>query len=249
MGKFDNQVALITGGSSGIGLTTAQLLASEGATVIITGRNPAKLEQALQSLPASATAVQSDIGSATDRESLIRNIGHTQKIDILVFCSGIVRFGTLLNITEDQFDEVINTNTKGVLFLIKEAVKQQLFNREARIVIVTSSINKGGFPGFAAYASSKGALLLIVKTLARELYPSGIRVNAVCPGATNTAILSGMGLTESEQEVLEKGVGESLPYGARANPIDIAQAISFLASHDSRFAIGTEFIVDGGQTC
>ncbi len=249
MQKLDGQVALITGGSSGIGLATAQLFAKEGARIIITGRNQEKLAQAQKTLPDSTQCVASDISKLADIKTLIGGIIENQKIDIIVFCSGVCSNGTLLEITEDQFDNLMNINTKGVLFSIQEAVRQNAFNKNAKIVILTSTINKKGFPGFASYAASKGALLLIMQTLALELYKDGIRVNAVCPGATKTGILRGLNCTDTERENIEESIGQSLPYGARAEPMDIAEAILFLASDDSKFVIGTEFVVDGGQTC
>lgn len=249
MGKFDNQVALITGGSSGIGLATAHLFASEGATVIITGRDAKKLDAALASLPKSARAIQSDIGNSADREQLFAKdlIDFENKIDILIFCSGVIQDASLSQITEAQFDTLMNINTKGVLFSMKHAVANNIFKKNARVVVLTSSITKCVVPAYYSYTASKSALLSIAQLLAQELYAKGIRLNIVCPGATNTPILSGLNCTEAELEVIQKSIGKSLPYGERAEPIDIAQAILFLASEESRFAIGTELVIDGGQ--
>lgn len=248
MGKLDNKLALITGGSSGIGLTTAQLFAAEGADVIITGRDPDKLEQAKSTLPLSARAIVSDTGIAENIKSLIDEIRSGGRVlDILVPNAGYVQSGSLLDITSDQFDRTIDVNVKGVFFTIQEAVRQKIFAPSATIVTVTGIINMGGHPNFSLYALSKAGLAAMVRCLALELIGQGIRFNAVCAGAIETPIFRNMGLSEQDMVGLRSAIEATTPIGRFGRPEELARAILFLASDDSSFMVGAELVADGGK--
>jgi NAD(P)-dependent dehydrogenase (short-subunit alcohol dehydrogenase family) len=247
MGRLAGKRALITGGSSGIGLATAQLFVAEGAEIIITGRNIAKLNEAQATLPASTQVVASDTGNLAAIADLINLVAENGKLDTLILNAGYVQAGALLDITEEQFDRTMEINVKGAFFTIQEAMRQQLFASKATIVIVTSIINQGGHPSFSLYAASKAALSSLVRTLGLELINAGIRLNAVSPGPVKTEILNKIGIPEEVLETVRRDIAEKSPIKRFAESSEIAQAVLFLASNESSYLVGSEIVVDGGM--
>lgn len=248
MGKLTGKRALITGGSSGIGLATAQLFANEGANIIITGRSVEKLQIAKVTLPASTKIIVSDAANLTAISDLINLVSEVGKLDILILNAGYVQAGGLLDITSEQFDRTMEINVKGAFFTIQEAVRQQLFAPNSTIVIITSIINQGGHPGFSMYAASKAALLSLVHTLSLELISRGVRLNAVSPGPVGTSILNNTGLSEEVLETVRREIAEKSPIKRFAESNEIAHTILFLASDESSYLVGSEIVADGGMS-
>lgn len=248
MGKFTGKRVLITGGSSGIGLATAKLFASEGAQVIITGRDREKLELAKATLPGSAVCLVNDAGDIANIPSFFREISTIGKLDTMVLNAGFVQAGSLLDISSEQFDNAINVNVKSVFFSIQETVRQNLFASNATVVAVTGIINQGGREGFSVYAGTKAILSSLVKSLGLELIQSGIRFNAVSPGATDTPIFSSMGLPIEVMSAIRTEITGQTPIKRFAEAEEIARAIMFLSGCDSSYMVGSEIVIDGGTS-
>lgn len=248
MKKLSGKFALITGGSSGIGLATAKLFASEGAKVAITGRDQQKLLAAKAELPPDSCAIASDASDIMAIKSLVQSIKNVGNIDILILNAGYVQAGSLIDVTEEQFDRTININVKGVFFVIQETILQGALNPGATIVVTTSIANLNAQPGFSLYAASKASLASIVKSLALELLPQGIRLNAISPGPVATGILDNIGIPPDILESVRMDIESKSPIKRMATTDEIAKAVLFLASEDSSYLVGTELTIDGGMS-
>ncbi|MEC0264983.1 glucose 1-dehydrogenase [Paenibacillus anseongense] len=243
MGKLDGKVALITGGNSGIGLTTTKLFIAEGAKVVITGRNQTTLNEVAQELGPSVLAFQAD---ATDPASMDKVLSQAVAtfggLDI-VYANAGISSATPLGSTEfSVFDEVLKINVTGSFFTVQSALP---YLKEGASVILTGSTRAtDGAPGRAAYAASKGAISSMARVLVTELSPRGIRVNTVVPGATRTPIWKKS--TPEETAKLEGAQARTIPLNRMGDPEEIANAVLFLASDESSFVQGAEITVDGG---
>ncbi|MDU0201126.1 SDR family NAD(P)-dependent oxidoreductase [Paenibacillus sp. MAH-36] len=243
MGKLDGKVALITGGNSGIGLTTTKLFIAEGAKVVITGRNQTTLNEVAQELGPSVLAFQAD---ATDPASMDKALSQAVAtfggLDI-VYANAGISSATPLGSTEfSVFDEVLKINVTGSFFTVQSALP---YLKEGASVILTGSTRAtDGAPGRAAYAASKGAISSMARVLVTELSPRGIRVNTVVPGATRTPIWKKS--TPEETAKLEGAQARTIPLNRMGDPEEIANAVLFLASDESSFVQGAEITVDGG---
>ena len=242
MRKLENKIAVITGGTTGIGLATAKLFAAEGAKVTVTGTNPSTLEAARSELKGVAEVLSSDAGSATDIEKLARDIeARHGGLDVLFLNAGILRFGLITSLDEAALDESFRVNFKGPWLAIKYFAP--LMRRGGSIVLNTSITNQMGRPGSSVYSATKAALRSLARNAAAELAEAGIRVNAVSPGPTETPILVKGGIDEAVQ-----GLVPQIPLKRLGRPDEIAKAALFLASDDSSFMTGEEIVVDGGLT-
>ncbi|RXZ78905.1 glucose 1-dehydrogenase [Paenibacillaceae bacterium] len=243
MGKLNGKVALITGGSSGIGLAAAKLFVAEGAKVVITGRNPVTLNETVKELGDQVVAVQADAADpASGEKAVAAAVEKFGGLDI-VFANAGISAQTPTGGTElAAFEEVLNINVTGVFFTVQAALPH--LKAGASIILNGSVLAKAGSPGYAAYAASKGAVSSMARVLASELSPRGIRVNTVVPGATKTPI---WGQTTPEGLAqLEAVLARAIPLNRLGEPEEIAKAALFLASDDSSFIQGTEISVDGG---
>lgn len=239
MRKLEGKVAVITGGSSGIGLEAAKLFVREGAVVYITGRRQAELDQAVAEIGPSARGVQGDIASVADRDRLYETVrADKRRIDVLFANAGVGDFGPIGSITEAQFDHIVGVNLKGTLFTLQDALP--LFNDGGSIILTGSIAGVKGFPELLVYSATKAALRSIARTCAAGLKERKIRVNLLTPSTTDTPIIAPM------PEEVRNGFANLAPAGRLAHPVEIANAALFLASDDASFVNGTELFVDGG---
>ncbi len=244
--QLDGKTALVTGGSSGIGLATAQRMAAEGATVFITGRNQASLDAAVTSIGASATGVRADVSSIDDLAGVARAIeARGRGLDVVFANAGGGEFTALGDISAEQFSAQFLTNVGGTLFTVQAMLP--LLNPGASIILAGSTVASNGTPAFTLYAATKAAIRSFGRTWATELIPRGIRVNTVIPGPIETPGLTGLVPADQRQQLLD-GEAARIPMGRVGRPDELAAAVVFLASDQSSFITGTELIVDGGQT-
>lgn len=234
---------MITGGSSGIGLETAKLLADEGARVLITGRTQAKLDSARKKIGNGAVAVLSDAASLTDIDELADRVkAEFGTIDALFVNAGTTRFVPFESMTEEVYDELLTINTKGPYFTVQKLTP--LLNAGSGVVLTTSIANVVGIPMLSAYAASKAALRSMTRGLARELLPRQIRVNAVSPGPIDTGIME-KSMPKEAAEQTQAQMREQIPMLRFGHPLEVAKAALFLA-FDATYTTGAEFPVDGG---
>lgn len=247
MSRLDGKIALITGGTSGIGFATAQLFVQEGAKVAITGQNQERLEQASKTLGAEVLAIQAEARSRTDSDRVFAQIKERwDKLDILFVNAGIAKFSPFLDVDETFINETIDINFKGALFTVQKVVP--LMPENSSIVFNTSINNQMGMPNSGIYAASKAALRSLVRVLAAELIERGIRVNAVSPGPVKTSIISKTGISQAQLEQITTKLQQSVPLKRFGQPEEIAKAVLFLASDEASFVLGEELVVDGGWT-
>lgn len=247
MGQLNNKIALVTGGSSGIGLAVAKRFAEEGAHVYLTGRRKPELDAAVAVLGDRATAVQSDIADLDDLDRLFSVIAAGGRGLDVVFANagggdGLV---PLAELKVESFDKTYGINVRGTVFTVQKALP--LLNEGASIVLNGSSSASRGVPGFGVYSSSKAAIRQFGRVWAAELAPRGIRVNTIVPGPTDTPGLRGVpGDPAQAQEFLDS-LASRLPLARIADPSEIANAVLFLASTQSSFVTGSELFADGGE--
>jgi NAD(P)-dependent dehydrogenase (short-subunit alcohol dehydrogenase family) len=245
MSRLQGKVAVITGGSSGIGLATAQRFALEGARVFITGRREAELQKAVALIGKGVTAVQGDVSDLDDLDRLYGRVtleaGH---IDILFANSGVVDPVPLGQITPQHFDHTFGVNTRGLLFTVQKALPLM---RGGGSIIVTSSIAwMKAMPGYTTYSASKAAVRSFVRTWTLELKGQGIRVNSLSPGPVDTPIIDGQFKTQAQAGEFRTGITAAIPLGRLGRAEELAAAALFLASDDSSFVTGIDLCVDGG---
>ena len=229
--NFDNKVAVVTGGSTGIGLAVAQRLIADGAFVYITGRRQNELEKAAAKLGPQAAIVQGDVTVAGDLDQLYARVESERgNLDILVVNSGLADFAKLEEITEDHYDKTFNLNARAALFTVQKAVK--LMARGGTIVLVASVADTIGTPGYGAYNASKAAMRSFARTWTNELATRGLRVNVVSPGPTETPMMAAT--TQEVRDTLKA----LIPLGRVGRPEEVANAVCFLASDESSFIAG-----------
>jgi NAD(P)-dependent dehydrogenase (short-subunit alcohol dehydrogenase family) len=246
MGQLSNKTALVTGGTSGIGLATARRFADEGAHVFITGRRQAELDAAVASLGEQVTGLRGDVSDLEDLDSLFAAIsasGH--QLDVLFVNAGGGEFATLADLTAEGFDQTFGTNVRGTVFTVQKALP--VLNDGASIVITGSTAAGKGSPSFGVYAATKAALRSFTRTWAAELTGRGIRVNLIAPGPTDTPGLSGLAPDPEQAQGLLNMLAGNVPLGRLGRPEEIANAVLFLASDQASFITGTELFVDGGE--
>jgi NAD(P)-dependent dehydrogenase (short-subunit alcohol dehydrogenase family) len=245
MKKLEGKVAVITGGSSGIGLATAQRFASEdGAYVFITGRRQSELDAAVKQIDKNnnnVTGVQGDVSNLADLDRLYTTVKEQKgRIDILFANAGVAELAPLGEITEAHFDKMFGINVKGLLFTVQKALP--LFQDAGGSIILNASIGASkGFPATSVYSATKAAIRSFARTWTVELKQRKIRVNAISPGPIETPMSSGA------DEQLMTSIISTVPMGRMGSPDEIAKAVSFLASDDSSYVTGIELFVDGGM--
>lgn len=244
MKRLSNKVAVITGGSSGVGLATAQRFVEEGAVVYVTGRRQQELEAAAAKV--GAIAVQGDASNPADLDRLYDTVrGDGRRIDVLVANAGTSAFAKLEDVTDDDFDRVFDTNVKGTLNTVKKALP--LLTDGASIVLVGSVSGSTGPEGFSVYSASKAAVRSFARGWANELKGRKIRVNVLAPGTTDTPGI-GNGIDEATKRAFMENLSSKVPVGRWGRPEEPADAILFLASEQSSYITGFELVVDGGAT-
>lgn len=243
--NLNGKTALITGGSSGIGLATASLLAQHGARVAITGRDSDKLDQAKLKLGDSVIAIRADVAQVGQLRDMAGEIEASfGKLDI-VFANAGVAFGTPIDTTDERaFDSLMDVNVKGVFFTVQTTLP--LIRDGGSIVLNTSWLNQVGRPGTSLLSASKAAVRSFARTLSAELLPRHIRVNCVSPGAIRTPIHIKPGASDADMAAAAQQLSASIPLGRMGEPDEIAQAVLYLASDASSYVLGAELVVDGG---
>ena len=245
MDKLKNKVAVITGGSSGIGLATAGEFVANGAKVVIFGRGKQALDEAVSGLGSNCYAVQGDVCKLADLEKLFTETrSRLGRVDILFVNAAQAKLAPIADTTEAFFDEMIDVNFKGAYFTLQKAIPY--LNDNASVIITTSWLNSIGFGGSSLLSASKAALRSLVRVASAELVGKGIRVNAVSPGAIETPLWGKMGLPEDVLKAAGETITNQIPGKRWGQPEEIAKTVLFLASDDSSYIIGNELTVDGG---
>lgn len=244
-GDFQDKVVLITGGTTGIGRAAATMFHARGARVIVTGRNPATLQAARDSSPAGIDVIDADVRSpdaAAQVASAIQARGG--RLDVAVLNAGIARLAPFEAVDDAAYGDHMDVNVKGVVLTLQRVLP--LMTAGGAVVMTTSIANEKGSPNLSIYAASKGAVLSLVRSLAVELAPRGIRVNAVSPGPTHTDIQEKFGLPPELRAAVEKDFSTRIPLGRFGEAEEAAQVVVFLASPAASFVTGVEIPVDGG---
>jgi NAD(P)-dependent dehydrogenase (short-subunit alcohol dehydrogenase family) len=238
--KLEGKVAVITGGTEGIGLATARLFAKEGAYVFITGRRQKELDEAVKSIGSSVFGVRGDVAKLTDLDRLYETIAKVKRrIDIVFANAGVGEFVPFGAVTEEHFDKLFNVNVRGTLFTVQKALA--LMNDGGSIILNGSVASVKGTAAFGVYGASKAALRSFVRTWTTDLKDRRIRSNVVSPGPINTPLVS-----RQSADVIARMVS-TIPMGRMGEPDEVAKAALFLASDDSSFVTGIELFVDGGR--
>jgi NAD(P)-dependent dehydrogenase (short-subunit alcohol dehydrogenase family) len=246
MGQLDGKTALVTGGTSGIGLATARRFAEEGAHVFLTGRRQAQLDEAVDAVGSSATGIRSDVTDEADLDRVFETVtAHGAGLDVLFANAGGGEFGALGEITREHFADTFDRNVGGTLFTVQKVLP--LLNPGASIVLTGSTSATNGTPAFSVYAASKAAIRSFGRTWAAELAGRGIRVNTLVPGSTETPGLVGLAPDAAAAGAMLEGMAAGIPLGRVGRPEEIANAALFLASDQSSFMTGGEIFVDGGS--
>ncbi len=245
--KLEGKIAVITGGSSGIGLSTAQLFIKEGAYVFITGRRQNELDEAVGQIGKDVTAVQGDVSNLADLDRLYATVKEQKgQIDVLFANAGIGESCRLEKISEAHFDKTFSINVKGVLFTVQKALP--LFKDGGSIILNGSIASSKAIEGNTVYSATKAAVRSFARTWTLELRNRKIRVNALSPGPIDTVglnnFISGMGMNEAQ---IKNTIVSAVPMGRMGAPNEVANVVLFLASDDSSFVTGIELFVDGGM--
>ncbi|MEW5687716.1 MAG: SDR family oxidoreductase [Pseudomonadota bacterium] len=243
--KLQDKVAVVTGGTSGIGLGIARRFAAEGAKVFITGRRQAELDAAVRLIGAGAVGVRSDVADLADLDRLYDAVQQqAAHIDILVANAGGGSFAPIGQITEEDFDRTFGTNVKGTLFTVQKALP--LLRDGASVILTGSTSSTRALPNFSVYAATKAAIRNFARHWILDLKDRRIRVNVIAPGATVTPGLQGLTPDEDAWKAFEAQLAAGVPLARLADPDEIGKAAVFLASDDSSYVNGVELFVDGG---
>ena len=244
MDNLKNKVALITGGNSGIGYATAQLLKDQGAEVIITGRRKDAIEKAALNL--GVKAITADQSNISDIEKLAEKVKTDfGSVDILFVNAGISGLGTIEQTTEELYDNIMNVNLKGAFFTLSKFIP--ILKDGASVVFLSSNTASMPGPGSSVYSASKTALNSFMRSAALELAPIKIRVNSVRPGPTQTEVMNKVGLDEATVKAIMDVVVEKVPLKQMGRAEDVARMVSYLSSEAAVFMTGADVIMDGGM--
>jgi NAD(P)-dependent dehydrogenase (short-subunit alcohol dehydrogenase family) len=247
MSRLSGKRTLITGGTSGIGLETAKHFLSEGAQVIVTGINPESIENAKSELGSEVLVLKADSSNITAQKELAQTIqNHYGKLDVAFLNAGISVWLPIQEWTEEMFNRSFDINVKGPYFLMQALLP--VFANPASVILNTSVSAHLGAPNSSVYGATKAALLNMSKTLSSELINRGIRINAVSPGPVDTPLYDKLGIPDAYREQLNKDIIATIPFGRFGTPQEVASAVLYLASDESRWTIGSEIIVDGGRS-
>ncbi|WP_067967775.1 glucose 1-dehydrogenase [Mycolicibacter icosiumassiliensis] len=244
MQRIEGKTALITGGTSGIGLATARLFVEHGARVFVTGRDPHTLQRVEGELGEQCTAIRADVTSVDQMRSLATQIASADgAVDIFVANAGVAYPTPLAETDEARYDQLMDINVKGVFFSMQAV--SPLIRRGGSVILLTSFLNQVGRPGLSLLSASKAAVRSLARSWSRELLDRQIRVNAISPGGIDTPLQS-RGRTEAQAQAVRDDLAARTPAGRMGTAEEIAQAALYLASDESRFVLGAELVVDGG---
>jgi NAD(P)-dependent dehydrogenase (short-subunit alcohol dehydrogenase family) len=239
MGRLQGKTAVITGGSSGIGLAVAKLFVREGAYIFIMGRRQKQLDEAVKAIGSNVTGIQGDIAKSADLDRLYQTVKAKGRIDVVFANAGVAEFAPLGNITEEHFDKLFDINVRGTLFTVQKALP--LLNDGGSIILTGSVAASKGTPAFGVYGATKAAIRCFVRGWSVELKDRHIRSNVLSPGPTDTPVIG-----QQPADAIAKIVS-TIPMGRMGEADEIAKAALFLASDDSSFVTGIELFVDGGR--
>lgn len=245
MEKLKNKTALITGGTNGMGLATAQEFIKNGAKVIITGRSEETVDKAVNFLGENAIGIVSNAGKLSDIFELQNQLKpYTDKIDILFVNAGYGKFNSIENVTIEEFDEIFNMLVKGTFFTVQQILP--LMNEKSSIILNTTFLTEVGHSNASIYSAAKAAVQSFIKTFAAECTSKKIRVNGISPGHIKTNIFNNTGMSQEQIQGAIEAVTPTLPFKRFGNPSEIAKTVLFLASDDASYIHGIEITVDGG---
>ena len=245
MHRLDGKIALITGGTSGIGLATAKQFVNEGAYVFITGRREPELAAAVKEIGRNVSGVQGDVSNLADLDRLFEQIRKEKgKLDVVFANAGVAKYAPFGKITEELYDSIFNINVKGLLFTVQKALP--LLPDGASIIPNASIVGSKGLSTNSVYSATKAAVRSFARTWTTDLKGRRIRVNAISPGSIDTPGLSDLLASSETGEQRKKMISTMVPLGRLGTPDEIAKAVVFLASDDSSYVTGTELFVDGG---
>jgi len=243
--QLDKRVAVITGGSSGIGLATAKRFVEEGAYVYVMGRRQSELEKAKAVIGRNVTTVKGDVANLADLDRLYQLIAVDKGVIDIVFANaGFVEQRTVEQITPEHYEKTFNINVRGVIFTVQKALP--LMERGGSIILNASIVADKGLPGHGTYGATKAALRSLAKTWTVELKDRGIRINTLSPGATDTPIIDGQFADRQQADRAKEAFSSKTPLGRLGRPEELAAAALFLASDDSSYITGIDLPVDGG---
>lgn len=247
MKKLSNKVALVTGGTSGIGLEAAKLFRDEGATVVVVGQDSRRLQSAALELGKGVTVLHGDLRHPADIDLIVEHVHRTfGRLDVLFANAGMGLAAPLEAVTEDQIDSQFDLNFKGAFFTIQKAMR--LLAKGGSIILTTSFLNEVGVPGLSILSASKAAVRSLARSLGAELASRGIRVNAISPGPISTPFHAKLGLTQKQLDDSAAAIKDQVPLHRFGEATEIAKAALFLASDDSAYMTGSELVVDGGAS-
>jgi NAD(P)-dependent dehydrogenase (short-subunit alcohol dehydrogenase family) len=245
--RLSNKIALVTGGTSGIGLATAKRFVDEGAHVFITGRRQGPLDAAVAEIGRNVTGVRSDVSNLDDLDRLFATIREEKgRLDVLFANAGGGEVAPLGKITEAHFDSIFATNVRGLVFTVQKALP--IMPKGAAIVLNASTTSIKGTPGFSIYSASKAAVRNLARSWTLDLKEAGIRVNVLSPGVVPTPAYDLLGLKGEQLAGFIEMQARTIPLGRVGTTDEIAKAAVFLASDDSSFVNGVELFADGGMT-
>jgi NAD(P)-dependent dehydrogenase (short-subunit alcohol dehydrogenase family) len=244
--RLEGKVAVITGGSSGLGLATAKRFVEEGAFVYITGRRQNELDAAVRQLGSNVVGIQGDVANRSDIKKIYAAVADQKgKLDIVFANAGIGEFAPLGQITEEHFDKIFNVNVRGLLFSVQDALP--LLQDGGTVILNASIVSVKGNPAFSVYSATKAAVRSFARTWAVDLKDRRIRVNAISPGVVPTpAYTTSLGMNQETIDQYVQSAKAGIPLGREGTPDEIAKAVLFLASDDSSYVNGVELFVDGG---
>ncbi|MDB5158676.1 MAG: short-chain dehydrogenase [Mucilaginibacter sp.] len=243
--KLNNKVAVVTGGSSGIGLAIAKRFAQEGARVAITGRNQKSIDQAIAEIGPNGLGIQGDVSKLDDLTRIYQTVAdHFGKVDTLVVNAGVYVLAPLANFTEEQFDQLSDINFKGAFFSVQKALP--VLKDGASVVLISSTVNGKGIPNHSAYSATKAAVRSLARSFSADLLDRKIRVNTLTPGPVDTPILASVTNSAEEANAMKEAMGNFTAVKRIGTPEELAAAALYLASDDSAFMLGAELLLDGG---
>lgn len=245
MARLEEKIAVITGGSSGIGLATAKRFVREGAYVFITGRRQLELDSAKAEIGKNVTSVQGDVANLADLDRLYATVkAEKGMVDIVVANAGFIEHAQIADLTEAHYDKTLNIDLKGVIFTVQKALP--LMTRGGSIIAVSSCVNSMGIPAHGTYSAAKAGVRALVRVWTQELKSKGIRANSLSPGATETPIIRGQFDSDAAADAAREAFANRTPLGRLGRPEEIAAAAYFLASDESSYITGIDLPVDGG---
>ncbi|ASL47713.1 putative oxidoreductase [Burkholderia sp. AD24] len=245
MSSLNDKIAVISGGTTGIGLAIARRFVAEGAHVVVFGRRQAQLDEAVERIGRNVTAIQADATKLDDLDRVVAAVKRERGIvDIVVSNAALVEQASIDTLTPEHFDRTFNLNARSPVFLVQKLLP--LMTRGGSIVLVSSAMHVMGIPGHTTYAATKAALRSYARTWAAEFKDRGIRVNTLSPGVTDTPMLDSQGSSPEDREALVKMYLSMIPLGRLAQPEEMANAAVFLASDQSSYMTGADLMHDGG---